>query len=183
MGKGRTKAMKQVIRFVSIVMVFGMTAITPALAGTATQTHQATDVVPTFLSITADVTDFTLTFADFASGSLTDTQVVNYTVRFNGATVTDGAVKAKISEAYTNVDLKADVGAYTKTAGNARLTEQSAGYMTIGTTDVNIAKRVTDTGSGKTSRGSLAVTYQAEATNVLEPVSEAKTLTITLADA
>ena len=176
--------MKNQIKIALGIAVLMVVAVLPARAASDSVSHQVTIVTPSVVSLTADTANFTLTFSDFVNGSETDTKVVTYTVNANGMSQADdgAAMSAALNELYTDKNLQASVGNYTKTSGNTELAKINSGYVTINTNGVNIAKKTASTGSGKVLNGTLPVTYKAVATNDLEAGSETKTLTITLSD-
>jgi hypothetical protein len=166
-----------------LVVAFALAPV--AYAGSASTAHTVTVTVPNTLSISADVSNFTLTMADFASGSDSDTQQVIYTIKSNNNTLAADAVmlKGKLGTLFTDIDLFANPGAYTKTAGNFSLTESAAGDIKILASDVNLAKKTGITGAGKNSRGTIPVDYKATSTAELVAGSSNQTLTITVVDA
>lgn len=154
-----------------------------SFAGSQSVNHVVTVSVPTILEFSADTTNFTLTFSDYLQNSETDTKTVIYSVKANNMTKTTGVMNAKLDGLFTDVDLKADTGAYTKASGNASLIESASGFATIlAASAVNLANRVTDSGNGKTLRGTIPVTYKAVATNDLQSGNLSQTLTVSLLD-
>ncbi len=131
--------------------------------------HAATVSVPSIMSIAADTGSFTLTMPGFASGSESDTKTIVYTVQSNDIQQGDDAtvIDAAIDFAYDRIDLKAQVGSYTKTAGNTELQAASAGYVTIGAgSNTVLAKKANTTADsdGRVLQGTFPVTYKAVAT-------------------
>lgn len=154
-----------------------------SFAGTKTVQHAVTVSVPTILDITADTSNFTLTFADFAKNSETDLKTVNYTVKANNMTKVTGVVTAQLGTLFTNIDLKADVGAYNKLGGTASLIEAASGFTTVlAASAVSLANRQIDSGTGKIVRGVLPITYKAVATNDLDAGNLTQTLTVSFID-
>lgn len=159
--------------------VLAFLACQSAFATSATQSHNVTIIKPKIISITADKTDFDLEFADFISGTNSDTEVVTYTLKANAMTAT-GKMSGKLDALFTGVDFKATVGSYTDALGGAHsVMTPVSGTQTIGTSDVNLA---TPSAAGKI-RGTLPVTYSATATAELDDVDQTKQLTVTFADA
>lgn len=155
-----------------------------AWASQDSETHQVTIQVPEILSIEASASNFTLALNDFVSGSESDSQTIQYTVKSNKNLAAQGAVliKAKLDSNFQDLDLSADVGAYTKQGGNASLTEAASGNVKILATDTNLAKKVTDSGNGRIIRGVLPITYKAKATADLSAGQQVRTLTLTFTD-
>jgi len=169
----------------SVIAIALMVAFVPkAFAGSVSVNHTVSLAVPTTLAFSANETNFTLTFADYIATSETDTKSVTYTVKANNMTKTAGVVTAKLDALYDNIDFKADVGSYTKTSGNGSLKETAAGFTTItAASAVNLADRQTDSGNGKTVRGTLPITYKATAKEDLSAQTLTGVLTISLIDA
>jgi len=178
------KNINKSLKLVALAALIGFIGAPAALANFETLGHQVTVTVPEVLTITADTSAFTLTFADNVSGSETDTKTVVYTVESNDMGQADGtaAINANLDNLYENVDMKAQVGTYTKISGNTELAAANAGYVTIGTTNVAIAnKDNTDVGTdGKLLNGTLPVTYKAVATADLSTGSQIHFLFVTL---
>jgi hypothetical protein len=174
-----------VLSVMLLVMGVMLLVLPTAFAGTDTANHSVTIANPAVLDITADTAAFTLTMSDYVSGSTSDTTVVTYTLRSNNNTIADGGVvlTASLGSAFTGYDMKADVGAYSKTAGNVTVVENAAGFVTIGTTETNLAKKQVDAGTGKNIVGDLPITYQATATVDQDFGNQVQTLTLTLSDA
>src|SRR3989338_2799216 len=150
------------LSLVAMVLVAGMFGILPAaFAGSSAVTHSVTISVPTSLSLTADTAGFTLTMADYLSGSVSDTQTVNYTVKSNNNALAANAaiVKAKLGTLFSGVDFLANPGAFTKTNGNFDMTENAAGDITVLTSDVTLRKNTGIKGRGKTTMGPFPVQY------------------------
>ena len=130
-------------------------------------------------SFTATNSNFTLTFPDYLSGTVSNTFFVTYTVSANNVTRVSSVITGSLSGLYTGINLQASFGAYTQTGGNATLTASPTGFVTIGTANTGFANKV---GSGKILSGSFPVTYRAVATADLTPQTISKTLTITFFD-
>ncbi len=174
------------LSLVAVMLVAGLVGILPAaFAGASAVTHSVTISVPTSLSLTADTAGFTLTMADYVSGSVSDTQQVVYTVKSNNSALAANAaiVKAKLGTLFSGIDFLANPGAYTKQNGNFDMTENAAGNITVLTSDVPLMKKTGITGSGKTTKGTFPVDYSALATADLDSQSQNQTLTVTLVDA
>ena len=140
--------------------------VTPAVYAADFVTQGITLDVPAVLSIEASTADISLTFADYKSGSNSSTQDVTYTVSCNNMLQADGnlALKGKLDGLFTDIDFKADPGAYNKLGGNTELVEVASGYITVDTTDTTLANKGNSTGDGKVLNGTIPVTYQATAT-------------------
>lgn len=171
----------------SVIAIALMVAFVPkAFAGQVAIDQTVTLTIPTTLQFSAPAGDmnFNLTFADYVENAETDTKTVTYTVKANNMTRTAGVVTAKLDELYPNIDFKADVGTYTKASGNGSLKETAADFTTItAASAVNLADRETDSGNGKTVRGTLPITYKAIAKADLSAETLNRTLTVTLIDA
>ncbi len=175
------KSIKRGIAVAVLALTFGQAAH----AATVTKDHSITVAVPSFLSMTADKSDFTLTFADYITGSETNTDTVTYSVRANNLDKTNGVVSAKLDSLYDNVTLKADPGAYSKVNGNASLTEAAAGFIAVDASGVSLMNKTVDNGTGKTTRGSFPVIYKASADQDLsvDAFPQVRVLTVTFANA
>jgi hypothetical protein len=178
------KNSNKVVQLMVLVALISFIGAPAARADFETVGHQVTVTVPEVLSIAADTSAFTLTFADNVSGAETDTKTVVYTVESNDMGQADGsaAINANLDFAYTDVDFKAQVGSYGRISGNTDLAAANAGYVTIGTSNTAIAnKDNTDAGTdGKLLNGTLPVTYKAVATGDLPTGSQVHFLFITL---
>jgi len=160
---------------VALLFVF---SFVPQTFAANNASHVVTVRVPELLNISADTSNFMLTFSDYVTGSESDTQTVNYTVKANKMTKASGVISGALGTLFTGVDLKADVGVYTKAGGTASLVESEAGYITIGDSATDLADRQVDAGSGLNTRGSLPITYKAVATADLDAGDQQQTLTI-----
>lgn len=168
-------------------MLCGLLCVSGASIASAnfqTVGHQVTVRVPEVLSIAADTTAFTLTFSDWVSGSETDTKTVVYSVNSNDMGQADGdtAINANLDFLYDRVDLKAQVGSYSKQSGNTELAPISASYVKIKDTNTAIAKKAnTVSGSdGKLLKGTMPVTYKAAATADMSSGDQIHFLFVTL---
>ncbi|MBU3759226.1 MAG: hypothetical protein FGM27_04775 [Candidatus Omnitrophica bacterium] len=169
--------------------VAGLTAITlmlaprSVLADTKTVQHGVTLSVPTKLELTADAANFTLTFADFAKSSETDSKTVVYGLKGNNVTRLTSVLTGQLAALFPNIDFQADVGAFTKVSGNATIVEAGAGFRTIGAAaPLGLANKQVDSGTGKMVNGNLPITYKAVALNDLETGTFTQTLTISFID-
>ena len=156
-------------KMVVLLMILTLCLASTGLADVVNVSHAVTVRVPTILSLSADTSAFTLTLPDFASGTESDTKTVIYTVRTNDMQVADDGtvIDAALDFGYDRVALRASVGSYTNTAGsNTQLAASMAGYQTIGTTNVALAKKANTTAGsdGKILKGSFPVTYKAVTT-------------------
>lgn len=178
------KNSNKVVKLLVLSALVGLIGVPAARADFETVGHSVTVSVPEVLSISADTTAFTLLFADNASGAETASKTVVYTVESNDMGQADGdaAINANLDTLYEDVDFKAQVGSYTKDAGNTELAAVNAGYVTIGTSNVAIAKKAnTDAGTdGKLLKGTIPVTYKAVATADLPTANQTHLLFITL---
>lgn len=161
------KMKKSKITVLLTILTLGLAS--SGLADVVNVQHAITVSVPTILSLSADTTAFTLTLPDFVSGTESDTKTVIYTVRSNDMGVADGGtvIDAALDFDYDRVALKASVGSYTKIAGSTtELAPAVAGYQTMATTNVVLAKKANTTAGtdGKVLKGSFPVTYKAVTT-------------------
>lgn len=172
------------IKLLALAGIISFGWASAALANFQTIGHTVTVTVPEVLSITADTSAFTLTFADWVAGSETDTKTVVYTLNSNDMGQADGdtAINANLDFLYDRVDFKAQVGAYTKVSGNTELAAISGSYVTIGTANTAIAKKAnTESGSdGKLLKGTLPITYKAVASANVPSGPQTHLLFITL---
>lgn len=180
--------MKKFNMFVKLMALVAMvlSIAAPAFAATSTATHAVTVTVNSIISLSADQSAFTLTLPDFLSGTESNTQVVNYTVKANNIAQAVGApaLSANLGSLFSNTDLKATVGSYSATGGAAATLAAASGagsgsYVTIGTSSTTLATRG---GTTKIMRGSIPVTYKAVATADLPAGSSTQTVTVTLTD-
>lgn len=171
---------------VALSVLIGMASPRLVLAGDwVTTSHTVTIAVPDVLSISADTADFTLAFEGYVGiNDESSAETVTYTVESNNMRQDDGAaaINANLDFEYDRIALKADVGTYTKTAGNTELVEAGSGFVTIGTSNVTLAnKGNTEEGSdGKTLKGSLPITYKAVALADVPSGDQIHTLYVTL---
>ncbi len=173
---------------VALALSAAMGLVSPYAALAAdfvTKQHGVTVSVPEILSITGDVTNFTLSFTGYAkTGDESDTKTVTYTVQSNNMRQADGAaaVNANLDVLFDSMDFLADVGTYTKTSGNTELAESASGFVKIGATNTAIAKKAnTIAGSdGKLLNGQIPITYKVKATGDVPTGSYSKQLFVTL---
>ena len=179
--------MKKLLRSIgiaSLVVLMGLS--NPAFAADfVTKQHVVTVSIPEVLSITADVTNFTLTFPGFVQTNDESTmKVVNYTVQSNNMRQADGAtaINANLDFLYDRLDFLADPGAYTKTSGNTEITEAAAGFIKVLATNTVLAKKAnTVAGSdGKLLNGTMPITYKAKATGDIPGGDQIHQLFVTL---
>ena len=140
---------------------------------------------PPVLSISDTTGPFTLTFTGFVNGTESNTQVVTYTIQANKMDKKDvaGAVSAQLATAFTNIDLKVDVGSYTNLGESnfATLSEAATGEITIGTSTTDLADKGGGQAQGRTCLdGTLEVTWKGTLTTDHGAGSESQTLTVTL---
>lgn len=169
----------------ALVIAWGSATVGYAADSWVTTNHTVTVTVPQVLSISSDAGSFTLPFQGYAkAGDESWAQTVNYTVESNNMSQADGspAINANLDFAYDRIDLKADMGSYTKTSGNTSLVEAQSGFVTIGTSNVALAnKSNTDAGTdGKLLNGTFPVTYKAVATSDVPAGDQTHILSITL---
>ncbi len=179
--------MKTTLKKVNVVVLTVLLGLGTATMGFAadwvTTNHAVTVQIPEVLSISADASSFTLAFQDFiTTGEESWAQTVTYTMQSNNMRQADGspAINANLDFAYDRLDLKAQVGNYTKTSGNTELAAQQAGYVTIGTENVTLAKKTNSLGDGKLLNGSIPITYKAVATSDVPSGDQTHILNITL---
>ena len=176
-------------------IMMGTAMLVVALPGagwalTADNGDTVTVSVPTILSISDTVGNFSLVFTNSANGGTTNFQTVGYTVNANNMpnTALAGALSAKVNTLLSGINIKA-LGTRTFTNGgtvsNAVLTEAPAGPVTIGTTATGIMDKPALAGtSGKILTGTAFVAWQAVATRDLTTADGGSvTLTVTLKDA
>ncbi|MFA6600732.1 MAG: hypothetical protein WC352_00290 [Candidatus Omnitrophota bacterium] len=174
------------LNFALIVIICGVLALSgPSMLFAAdfkTVGHSVTVSVLDTLTFTADTTDITLSFPTYVAGTESSTKTVIYTAESNNMRQADGqpAINVNLDALYTGLDLKAQVGTYTKTSGNASLIASSAGYVTIGTTNTGVAKKTASTGDGKQLKGTIPITYKAVATADLSTANQTHLLFVTL---
>lgn len=143
--------------------------------------------VPPVLSITDETGDFTLSFADFAAGSLSSTQDVTYRVQANnmaGGTVSP-AVTAELGSAFDLATLEGDVSSYSNLGESefSILEESDPGYVAIGTSATPLTTKKPGTGHGEHCLdGNLVVTWRAKLTADAPAGSESRSLIVTLKD-
>lgn len=150
-----------------------------------TKQHGVTVQVPEILSIAADTTNFTLTYAGYIkTNDESSTKTVTYTVQSNNMRQADGAtaVNANLDALYDRLDFLADVGTYTKTSGNTEIAEAASGFVKVEATNTAIAKKAnTVSGSdGKLLNGTIPVTYKAKATGDVPAGDQIRQLFVTL---
>lgn len=149
-----------------------------------TYANRVTISVPPSLFIHGDQKDISLSFSDARSGAESNMQSVTYTVRSNNMTQSEGAaaVTARLDGDFPNMELKVQVGPYTKEGGNAELRAISSGYVAITDTETPLAAKANAVGDGKLLRGQIAMSYKAVATDNLSSGEYSRELTITLTD-
>ncbi|OGW72447.1 MAG: hypothetical protein A2Y02_01365 [Omnitrophica bacterium GWA2_52_12] len=167
-----------------LVALSGMAGARFAWAASTTTSHQVAIQIPQVLSVTADISGFTLTLNDFVKSSSSNVQTIQYTVKSNANAAAAGAtiMKAKLGTLFQSVDLLAQTGTYVKQGGNASLTAAAAGQVTILTADTGLAKKVVDSGNGRILFGTIPVQYQALAQADLGAGTQTATLTVTFSD-
>ena len=183
--------MKKSMKYAMIALaVLAMALPGAAWALTANDADSVTVTVPTILSISDDVGNFTLTFTGSAAGSTTNGQTVGYIVDANNMpnTALTGALSAKISALLSGITIRANPArTYVNdgSASNAVLTESTAAVINLGTTAVNIMDKPASAGSsGKILHGRAFVNWGAVAdTDVTTANGGTVTLTVTLKDA
>lgn len=125
-------------------------------------------VVPHVLSVSCDTDQFTLTFDRHIAGSESDTKTVNYYVEANNISRISGILQAAVDVDNPDVVVKADVGTFRKEGGSASLVEANGGFIPLSKSPTDLANRTVDEGDGKVTRGTISVTYQAEAKKDLQ---------------
>jgi hypothetical protein len=168
-----------------IAAVFSMMSTPAALAvDFVTLSHTTTIAVPETISITSDVGNFTLTMPSNASGAVSNTQAVVYTVKANKMRQADGApgINANLDFAYDRINFQAQVGLYTKVGGNTELVAAPVvgGWHTIGTSNVAIANKTASVAPGDILDGTIPVTYRAVATANMPSGNQVHILFVTL---
>ena len=179
--------MKKLIRSIGIVsLAVGLGMSHPAFAADfVTKQHGVTVSIPEILSLTADKTNFTVSFPGYVqTNDESTTNVVTYTVQSNNMRQADGAtaINANLDVLYDRMDFFADPGAYTKTSGNTEIAEQAAGFIKILAMNTVLAKKAnTVAGSdGKLLNGTMPITYKAKATADVPAGDQNRQLFVTL---
>ena len=172
---------------VAVTAVMGIMSPSTVLAADfVTKQHGVTVAVPEVLSISADTTNFTLSFPGYVvAGSETDTKTVTYTVQSNNMRQIDGAtaINANLDALLPHsIDFLADVGAYTKTSGNTELAESASGFVKMVVANTAIAKKANTpaTSDGKILNGTIPITYKAKANGEVPTGSYGNQLFVTL---
>lgn len=187
--KKETTQMKTTLKKLTVVVLTVFIGLGTATMGFAadwvTTNHAVTVQIPEVLSISADASSFTLPFQDYiTTGEESWAQTVIYTVQSNNMRQADAspAINANLDFAYDRLELKAEVGAFSKTSGNTEIAAQAAGFVTVGTNNVTLAKKTGSTigGDGKLLNGSIPITYKAVATDNVPSGDQTHTLYITL---
>jgi len=166
-----------------------LVAAGPAMAATEDHPHTVTFSIPAALDITSSTGAFTLTMADFISGSESNVQAVTYNIRANKmpAGALTGAVYASMDQLVNDVDLKASFVSYTNggSSSDAVLSSALSGYEVVGTAAKNLAHKDTATGNqAKVVRGNLVINWKAVANKDLaDDLDQDRTLTVTIKDA
>lgn len=159
-----------------------MTLAAPAHAGQQSVSHQVTIAVPNANEILADRSSFNLNFTDFLPGSETNSELVTYTIKANALNRGEGVIQAKMQTEQPGMTLQANVGSYSKTAGNASLVASQAGYRAIGASWVYLADRQIESGLGNVTVGTLPVTYKAVADTYLDAQNATIEVSVVLVD-
>lgn len=150
-----------------------------------TKQHGVTVQIPEVLSLTADTTNFTVSFPGYAAtNDESTTKTVTYTVQSNNMRQADGAtaINANLDVLYDQLDFLADPGTYTKTSGNTEIAETAEGFIKINATNTAIAQKAnTVSGSdGKLLNGTIPITYKAKATADVSGGDQIRQLFVTL---
>ena len=165
-------------------LIFFWIAATPLVgeAGPTGQNIQIQVQAPQAISFTADQSSFTLTFSDFVDGAVSDIGSVTYSIQANDVQRTQSVVLGRLDSLFSGIVLEGDFQTYTKNAGNASLVQSQSGFLAINTTDVGLADKVIDAGSGRNMNGTFTIGYRARATQDLEAGNQVQMLTITFVD-
>lgn len=179
--------MKTTLKKVNVVVLTVLIGLGTAATGFAadwvTTNHAVTVQIPEVLSISSDASSFTLAFQDYINtGEESWSQTVTYTVQSNNMRQADGspAINANLDFLYDRLDLKAQVGSYTKTSGNTEIAAEQAGFVTVGTDNVTLAKKANSLMDGKLLNGSIPIMYKAVATGDVPSGDQTHILNITL---
>lgn len=180
--------MERLIKTVGVVTLSVLVGVSNPFIGLAAEVVAQSTVtvsVPEVLSISSDATSFTLPFQEYAKAGVESwAQTVTYTVKSNQMQQADGAaaITAKLDFPYDRIDLKAEVGSYTKTSGNTELVAAAPGFVTIGTSNVTLANKANTTAGtdGKMLNGSIPITYKAVATDDVPAGDQIHILDVTL---
>ncbi|MBI4972081.1 MAG: hypothetical protein HZC17_09690 [Candidatus Omnitrophica bacterium] len=168
-------------------------AYTIGWAATETDLQTVTVNVPSQLSITGDGGGaFTLTSANYLSGSESGVSTVTYTILGNNIakTALTSFVAAKISALVDGVNIQALPGIFNNagSAGNivnADLTPPGS-YTTLGTTDTSMENKADLSASPDAKmviNGTLPISYKSVLTRDHEAINTVVTLTVTVKDA
>ncbi|MFA6600731.1 MAG: hypothetical protein WC352_00285 [Candidatus Omnitrophota bacterium] len=172
-------------RAVVLAVVLGLAIPAPSVwASAKTFGHKVTIEVPPSLDLAGSQQDFTLAFPNTSSGSETNAVTIQYTMNSNGMMQASGApaVMAQLDGVFPGVDVRAQVGAFSKMAGDTELIPASSSYITVRDSAVPLAMKGSSTGTGRVLSGTLPVTYKAVATSDLASGVYARQLTLTLTD-
>jgi len=178
--------MKKMLKYFNVAMMTAMVTLGCSSAALAadfvTASHATTVDVPENLSISADVGSFTLTMPSNASGTISNTQLVTYTLAANKMSQADGsaAINVNLDFLYDRLQFEASVGTYTKIGGNTEVADAAPGFQVIGTSNVGVANKANSTGAGDILDGTLPIAYRAVATDELPAGSQVHTLFVTL---
>lgn len=182
--------MKRIVKPLGVVALTVMISIVNPFTVLAldfvTKQHGVTVNVAEVLSISADITNFTLTFSGpVAAGTESDTKTVTYTVQSNNMRQADGAtaINANLDALLPySIDFLADVGGYSKTSGNTELAESAAGFVKMVAANTAIAKKANTTAGsdGKLLNGTIPITYKAKANGEVPSGSYGNQLFVTL---
>lgn len=178
------KKLADLLKAFMIVFAILLNQAEYSFSSSETYTNQVTVRVPSHLFINADQKDLNLSFSDYKKGSESNTQSIVYTVSGNNMTQSDGAtaVSARLDGVFTDIDLKVQVGTYTKEGGNTELRGVSSDFVVIGDSETAVVQKANTTDDGKLLRGQIAMTYKAVATDNLSSGDHSRQLTITFTD-
>ena len=179
------KRMFKAIGAIAVAVLIGVSNPLAGIAAEETTESTVTVSVPEVLSISSDASSFTLPFQEFPKAGIESwAQTVTYTVQSNNMQQADGAValRAHLDFPYDRIDLKAQVGTYSKTSGNTELVAANSDFVAIGTSNVTLANKgnTAEGSDGKLLDGTIPVTYKAVATDDVPSGDQIHILDVTL---
>lgn len=140
------------------------------------------------LSVGSQASGFTLVFSGYREGSESTSEVALYDVRANnmaGGRLT-GALTARLSEPFENMDVEASVQDYQNSGGSelSTLRASKADFQTVGTESVSLADK--EPGQGVWDlclEGRVAVAWRARLKRNAPAGTQSRILFVTLKDA
>jgi len=156
----------------------------PAWAASSQTSHDVTITFRGVLSIQEDTGDFSLTFNDFVKGTDSTVQRVRYRVRASGMTeaALEDVISSKIDTLVNGIDLRADMARMRFSGSSVQLQEQNAGYATVITDSVALAKKSATPGR-RLLNGIIDINWKGTATEDLAAGTYSTDLIVTLKNA